>query len=221
MPGGRARLSFYALDKGRTRYMMGDMLVHEGQKNGRPVLGSLVRPLRTLMSVKNGGLVAAANGRDVLELSYISPTTVVYAHPHANRSAPATVHAQTDAPTGMVPNLHNSINPLWIAEWGCYLGMGHRDTHVARADDSRRHYYQVFFTLDAAMERIRRYSPPFYLPDLDAAEVERTGRRIQFVMGATRVGVSTVVVTYGVDDCSSAVLTLDLAQIEGLLSGGV
>jgi hypothetical protein len=107
------------------------------------------------------------------------------------------------APPRFARMMHNSIHPLWIAEWGMWLGVGHRH-YSAGTDDNGRlapgapfqygyRYRHVLFTLKPRSQRIVRYSREFCLPALaaDGAAAAPTGELcegIQFIMSAFRRG---------------------------------
>ena len=104
-----------------------------------------------------------------------------------------------------------------MPELDAYFCLGH--WHVSTNLSGHRSYYQVAFTLDRRLERVTRYSAPFFLPDIHAGDTARLGFRIQFLMSATRVGES-VLVAYGVNDCSSAALSLTVTMIDSMLRYG-
>ena len=230
---GDLGISFYALRNGVNRFFLGvvDIDVEPSDAIGGFTANATksfrvkIRQAFRLKSPRNGGLVVSGLLEDgsqledgaFAELFSISPKTVIFKRFRNESGAGKYLRSETDAPAGLRPGLSNSINPLWVPELDAYFCLGH--WHVSTNLSDHRSYYQVAFTLDRRLERVTRYSAPFFLPDIHAGDTARLGFRIQFLMSATRVGES-VLVAYGVNGCSSAALSLTVTMIDSMLRYG-
>lgn len=86
--------------------------------------------MQELVAPRNGGLLMRKDG-SVFELSDIAPVTTLYRLNvnlrdwHCSHYQVSTTAVRNPSPTSFSPELHNSINPLWIDEIESWLGVGH------------------------------------------------------------------------------------------------
>ena len=157
-------------------------------------LNASLRP-GPLASPRNGGLFEGHGNRRLVELVDVAPTLELVlgagsSSDYGGGAALTTVAPQRLAhrvPAAFASSMHNSVHPLWIEEWGQWLGVGHR--HYAAGTDAHGHldasapfqygyaYRHVLFTLDARSLRMRRFSREFCLPALAAGDSSRPGDR--------------------------------------------
>ena len=174
-----------------------------------------------LSTRKNGGIFA---WRDHLfELTDVVPFRFrsVYSNgsdPPANGSA---------IPSAWAPyvkrarDVHNSVNPIYVSRLGGYLGMAHwfmehGKFHVSHPTPAMfgYKYLQVFFLFSASSRRITRVSSPFCFPSLREPSMCDI---IQFAMSIVEGVNGSLMISYGVNDCESAVAYMELDQIERML----
>lgn len=137
-------------------------------------------------------------------------------------------------PPSFTQGHHNSINPLWLPEWGVYLGIAHRHKYDRKGSWSRDDvaggggfqwgflYLNILYTLEPVTLQLQRFSSELLFPALDSPAGSPTehlmGEGIQFVMSALRLRSGSIAITYGVNDCESALLTLTLDELDRQLT---
>lgn len=193
-----------------------------------------------LASERNGGLLELCkHPRTLVELADVAPTLewVLGANGHGCAAAApllavAPRHLTRRAPPTFADAMHNSVHPLWVEEWGEWLGVGHR--HYASGTDARgqlhanapfqygHSYRHVLFTLHAHSLRMTRFSREFCMPALsvgrNASEhqlcegVQYVTSAFRYLSPARRIGFS-----YGINDCESALLSMSLEHVHYLL----
>ena len=126
-------------------------------------------------------------------------------------------------PERSVPNfargMHNSMHPLYVAEFGGYIGVGHRHytsgAHpIFKWGHSYRHVVFLMRRQPNGLLMMSNFSRELCFPALRKAN---TCEAIQFVMSAFRLG-SGVAITYGVNDCESAFVSFSINKLSELLS---
>ena len=203
-------------------------VLHPTQGGGGAGIGALdADRTESLASPRNSGIIVDPNtGAPLYELVNVAPRLEL--------RAPNGVYTRRDPPaTFATRGLHNSMHPLWLPEWSVYLGAAHRHYGEGRGpyfeDSSIPFHYgysyrQVLFTLTPGDVRIRRFTRELCLPSLEApgraSGATTACDSIQFVMGAFRTPEGAVGLSYGVQDCESALLTLTLARLRELLEFG-
>lgn len=107
---------------------------------------------------------------------------------------------------------HNSINPLLVPELGGVLALSHRHYKFGTQNFTYgADYRYIFHVLDERSLRIIRHSREFTIP---AVGGKKPG--IQFVTGVMRMRRS-ILLAYGVDDCTSAIAILPIDFIKNSL----
>lgn len=107
--------------------------------------------------------------------------------------------------------LHNNINPVKLEDGSAYLGVAHEhaEKHGTFAKWGSR-YYHYFVLMDATFPfTVKRISPRFCIPAIgntSSCEI------IQFVMAVVQQS-EDLLITYGIQDCESAVVRVKLAEV--------
>ena len=114
-------------------------------------------------------------------------------------------------------HVHNSIHPLFVKELGGYLGMAHWYTRsggfrIRAVSTYGYYYYQAFFLLSATDLQLTKASFPFCFP---AVRQNGTARceAVQFVMNAFREDERYIGISYGINDCESAVARMSVSAL--------
>lgn len=187
---------------------------------------------KPLVAPRNSGIFVAPDTGAILgELVDVSPYIIV----QPRSGSPI----QRSAPLSFGEELHNSIHPLWIAELGLYLAVGHIHhrngwVRTGASREAKRHadapfeygyaYRQVLLTIHPGTFDVVRFSRELCFSSLEAgAQPSPECEGIQFVMSAFRDrvragdGPPLIGLSYGVQDCEAALLTMTLERLNELL----
>eukprot|EP00930_Biecheleria_cincta_P054982 TRINITY_DN41355_c0_g1_i1.p1 TRINITY_DN41355_c0_g1~~TRINITY_DN41355_c0_g1_i1.p1 ORF type:complete len:422 (+),score=47.23 TRINITY_DN41355_c0_g1_i1:70-1335(+) len=108
--------------------------------------------------------------------------------------------------------LHNNINPVELPELNAYLAVGHVALDNSRTVASFASKYVSFFMLfdNKPPFKLQHRSPPVCFPSQsDAARCEI----IQFVMSVVLESPSSLLLSYGVNDCEAIIARMQLADM--------
>lgn len=195
-----------------------------------------------LTAPRNGGVFIRRDGT-AAELVDIAPKTTFWKVPlspvelragllgDATRARPSILSHRL-APRSFSAEVHNSIHPIWVAELDAHLAIGH--VHYLPRKDMKggfefgSSYRQIFFTIDDATLAVKRHSRELCMPSLESSgsanrfiekEADAFCDGVQFVMSAFRPQdrPDSISVSYGVNDCESALLTFSVQRLVALL----
>ena len=176
---------------------------------------------------KAGQRLAAERNAGVVVVDGVPKYELVHTVPRLQFHDVAGGVLERDAPASFPSSLHNSIHPLWVAEFGAYLGVAHLYTHPqgtpphggGRAPFQFGYGYRhVLYTLTPAPDlHLSRFSAEFCMPALGApasrgggratdSETEGSCEGVQFVLSALRVP-QGIALSYGVQASLTRPLT--------------
>lgn len=115
--------------------------------------------------------------------------------------------------------LHNNINPIELPELSAYLAVGHVALDHSKTVTRFSSKYVSFFMLFDSKPpfRLQHRSPPVCLPSQsDAARCET----IQFIMSVVLESPSSLLVSYGVNDCEAVIARIQLADLISFIRHG-
>ena len=183
-----------------------------------------------LVSKRNPGVIVDHDGNAALELSETSPA-------FEWTTASGERVTRVGAPS-FSPEMRNSIHPIWSERLGGYLGVAHRHLSTGWQTEGAPflYGYDYHFVLYALTRdlKLTRHSAEFMFPSLDTTDDAMRGAEsggggggggvpraegVQFVMSAVWVGAdeARLALTYGVNDCESAVWQATFAEVDAML----
>ena len=171
-----------------------------------------------LSTPKNGGIFVWR--KNLYELTDVVPFR--FKPVHSKGSDARTKHAIPSQWAEYVRrprDIHNSVNPIYIPRLNGYLGMAHwfmkhGKFHISATSMFGYEYLQVLFLFSASTRRITKVSRPFCFPSLHKPSM---CDGIQFPMSIVKAANDKLMISYGVNDCNSAVAYMPLTQIERML----
>lgn len=204
---GQLLVSFVTVIRGKnTWYLSG---IHFGKQDNKLVVSETninipgMREHLEYEHAKNLGMIAANSSYFVLYTFDDNAESII--KPLMHRRPPA-----------MDKSVHNNIHPLYIPEREALLGVTHYhgDRGAGGASFGGEYVHAFFLMENKSPFKVLQYTPDFCIQSVDNTHANSC-ETIQFIVSVIRdpQDTATLLVSYGINDCESALAKLKLADV--------